>query len=106
MSEATLIGLASVAVMLILIYAGMYVAVALTLLSFLGVWIIRQDIGIASNLLALAVNDAISDYVFGVIPLFVLMGLLVSVADIGRDAFDVAHQGLRRIRGGLGVATV
>jgi len=106
MSEATVIGLASVAVMLVLIYAGMYVAVALTLLSFLGVWIIREDVGIASNLLALAVNDAISDYIFGVIPLFVLMGLLVAVADIGKDTFDVANQMLRRVRGGLGIATV
>jgi len=106
MSDATLIGLASVALMLVLIYAGMYVAVALTLLSFLGVWIIREDVGIASNLLALAANDAISDYVFGVIPLFVLMGLLVSVADIGKDTFEVANQLLRRVRGGLGIATV
>jgi tripartite ATP-independent transporter DctM subunit len=106
MSEATLIGLASVGVMLVLIYAGMYVAVALTLLSFVGVWLIREDVGIASNLLALAVNDAISDYIFGVIPLFVLMGLLVAVADIGKDTFDVANQLLRRVRGGLGIATV
>ena len=106
MSEATLIGLASVGLMLVLIYAGMYVAVALATLSFIGVWLIRGDAVIASNLLALAVNDAISDYVFGVVPLFVLMGLLVAVADIGKDTFEVAEQLLRRIRGGLGVATV
>lgn len=106
MSEATLIGLASVGLMLILIYAGMYVAIALATLSFVGVWLIRGDIVIASNLLALAVNDAISDYVFGVVPLFVLMGLLVAVADIGKDTFEVANQLLRRVRGGLGIATV
>ncbi len=106
MSEATIIGLASVALMLALIYAGMYVAIALATLSFLGVWLIRGDATIASNLLALAVNDAISDYVFGVVPLFVLMGLLVAVADIGKDTFEVANQLLRRVRGGLGIATV
>ena len=106
MSEATVIGLASVALMLVLIYAGMYVAIALATLSFLGVWLIRGDATIASNLLALAVNDAISDYVFGVVPLFVLMGLLVAVADIGKDTFEVANQMLRRVRGGLGIATV
>jgi C4-dicarboxylate transporter, DctM subunit len=106
MSDANLIGLASVALMLLLIYAGMYVAIALTMLSFIGVWVIRGDAGIAANLLALAVNDAISDYVFGVVPLFVLMGLLVAVADIGKDTFDVANQLLRRVRGGLGIATV
>ncbi len=106
MSDATVIGLASVALMLVLIYAGMYVAIALAMLSFIGVWLIREDFGIAANMLALAVNDAISDYVFGVVPLFVLMGLLVAVADIGKDTFEVANQMLRRIRGGLGVATV
>ncbi len=106
MTEATVIGLASVGVMLALIYAGMYVGVALTLLSFLGVWIIRGDVGVAANLLALAANDAISDYIFGVVPLFVLMGLLVSTADIGKDTFEVAHQIFRRVRGGLGIATV
>lgn len=100
------IGLVSVACMLVLIYAGMHVGVALTLLSFIGVWIIRGDAGIASNLLALAANDVIADYIFGVVPLFVLMGLLVSVADIGKDTFEVANQIFRRLRGGLGIATV
>lgn len=106
MTDANLIGLVSIGLMLVLIYAGMYVAIALAMLSFVGVWLIREDFGIAANLLALAVNDAISDYVFGVVPLFVLMGLLVAVADIGKDTFAVANQLLRRIRGGLGVATV
>lgn len=106
MTEANIIGLLLVGAMLVLIYAGMYVAVALSVLSFVGVWLIRGDAGIAANLLALAANDAISDYIFGVVPLFVLMGLLVAVADIGKDTFEVANQVLRRVRGGLGVATV
>jgi C4-dicarboxylate transporter DctM subunit len=106
MTDANVIGLLSVVAMLVLIYAGMYVAVALTMLSFISVWLIRGDAGIAANLLALAVNDAISDYVFGVVPLFVLMGFLVSVAEIGKDTFQVANQALRRVHGGLGVATV
>jgi tripartite ATP-independent transporter DctM subunit len=104
--EPAVIGLLSVAAMLALIWAGMYVGVALMLLSFIGVWIIRGDPGVAANLLALAANDAISDYVFGVVPLFVLMGLVVSVADIGKDTFDVAEQLFRKLQGGLGIATV
>ena len=104
--DATLVGVVSVGLMLVLIYAGMHVGVALALLSFVGVWIIRDDAGIASNLVAQAANDAIADYIFGVVPLFVLMGLLVSVADIGKDTFEVANQAFRRVRGGLGIATV
>jgi C4-dicarboxylate transporter, DctM subunit len=106
MTDSNIVGLVSVALMLVLIYAGMYVAFALAGLSFAGVWLIRGDFGIAANMLALAVNDAISDYVFAVVPLFVLMGLLVAVADIGRDTFEVADHYLHRIRGGLGIATV
>jgi C4-dicarboxylate transporter DctM subunit len=62
--------------------------------------------GIAANLLAQASQDAIASHIFGVVPLFVLTGFLVAHADIGKDAFEVANQLLRRLRGGLGVATV
>jgi len=36
----------------------------------------------------------------------VLMGILVSVSQLGRDTFDVAQRVFARLRGGLGVATV
>lgn len=100
------IALGSLVLMLALIYAGMHVAITLGLLSFVGVWLIRGDVGIAANLLAQAVSDSIASHVFGVVPLFVLTGFLVAYADVGKDAFEVANQAFRRIRGGLGVATV
>lgn len=100
------IALGSLVLMLLLIYAGMHVAITLGLLSFIGVWLIRGDIQVAANLLAQAVNDSISSQIFGVVPLFVLTGFLVAYADVGKDAFEVANQVFRRIRGGLGVATV
>lgn len=96
----------SIAIMLVLIYSGMHVAIALILLSFGGVWLLRGNFDIASNMLVIAFKDSISDYLFGVVPLFVLMGLLVAVAGIGRDTFEVAAQVFRRILGGLGIATV
>jgi C4-dicarboxylate transporter, DctM subunit len=100
------IGLISIGVILILIYAGMHVAIALALTSFIGVWLIRDNLTIATRLLSQAAADSISSYVFGVVPLFVLMGLLMSVSDIGKDMFDVANRIFARIRGGLGIATV
>ena len=100
------IGLLSIFGILFLIYAGMHVAVALTLLSLLGVWLIKDNWAIASKLLALAASDSISGYIFGVVPLFVLMGMLISVSGIGKDTFDVANRLFRGIRGGLGISTV
>ncbi len=100
------IGIVSIATILILIYAGMHVAIALTLTSFIGVWMLRGNLTIATKLLSLAAADSISKYIFGVVPLFVLMGLLVSISDIGKDMFEVADRVFRRIKGGLGIATV
>ncbi len=96
----------SVVAMLALLLAGFYVGVVLTVVSYIGVWIIKGDPNVANNLLLLAVADSISSYVFGVIPLFVLMGMFVSISDIGKDTYEVANVIFRRIRGGLGVATV
>lgn len=88
------------------IYAGMHVAIALAVCSFLGVFAIKGSTLIAGKMLALAASESIDSYIFGVVPLFVLMGFVVSQADIGRDAFDVANRALGRIKGGLGIATV
>lgn len=104
--SATTVAVLSLALMLFLIWGGLHVAVVLGLVSFAGVWIIRDDLGVAANLLAQASSDAISSHIFGVVPLFVFTGFLVAKADIGKDAFEVANQVFRRIRGGLGVATV
>ena len=92
--------------MLVLVYSGMHIAVALTLLSYVGVGLLRDNFDVVGNMLVLAFEDSISDYLFGVVPLFVLMGLLVSVAGIRRDMFQVVAQMFRKIAGGLGIATV
>lgn len=104
--EALTIGLTLVAAMLVLILAGMHIGVALILLSFIGAWLIRDDFETAVNLLKIASAGAIQDQLFGVVPLFVLMGMLVNMGNIGRDTFDVCQWLLGRIAGGLGVATV
>ncbi len=100
------IGLLSVLAILFLIYGGMYVMVALGLVSFISVWLIRGSFDAPVYLLTLAASSSLEDYIFGVIPLFVLMGLLVSHSEVGRDIYAVANQLLRNVRGGLGIATV
>ncbi len=100
------IGLWSLGAILVLIYAGMHVAIALALVSFFGIWILRDNADQAARILSLATRESISSYLFGVVPLFVLMGLVVSRANFGRDTFDVATRFLGGLRGGLGISTV
>jgi len=100
------VGIASVLLIVALIYTGLYITVALGLVSFIGVWIIRGDIEFPISLLSLAVADTVSDHVFATIPLFALMGLIVGQAGMGKDIYDVANRIFRHIAGGLGIATV
>ena len=100
------IGIYALVVMVVLVYAGMYVPFALMVTSFAGVWAIKGSSVLAGKLLALAAANSISSYFFGVVPLFVLMGFLVSASGMGRDAFDVANHLFKRFRGGLGIGTV
>ncbi|MGH7176830.1 MAG: TRAP transporter large permease [Tepidisphaeraceae bacterium] len=90
----------------IFIYAGLHISTALLTVTFLGVWLIRGDITVAGNMLGIAATDAVAEYEFGTVPLFVLMGLLVMVSGVGADSYRVAHRALRRLPGGLGHATV
>ncbi|MDE0383079.1 MAG: TRAP transporter large permease [Defluviicoccus sp.] len=104
--EAFEIALVSVFAMLLLIYFGMHISVTLALISFVGAWVIKGNAAIAFSLLLIAAEKTVNNFVFAVIPLFVLMGFLVAAAGMGRDAYDIGQIMLRKVRGGLGMATV
>lgn len=100
------IGALAIFTVLTFIALGMPIAIALLGAGFAGLGLLKRDFGIATDTLSLAAQGTISEYVFATVPLFVLMGLFVSVSEIGRDSFRAAQQVFGRIRGGLGVATV
>jgi C4-dicarboxylate transporter, DctM subunit len=100
------VGIISIVGICVLIYAGMHIALALMLCSFVGVWAIKSDMNIAANLLGVAAADSIATYDLAVIPLFVLMGLLINATTLPADGFRVANHALRRVKGGVGIATV
>lgn len=88
------------------IFLGVYVGVTLALLSFLGIWWVTGDFEIAARLLGTTSFQAIMDYTFGVVPFFVAMGLLANVSGASSDLYTFFGLLTRRIRGGLGIATV
>lgn len=100
------IGIAALVALLVLIGLGMPIVFALLITSFIGIWLIRDNMVVAVNSVGISASAAVRSTGFGVIPLFVLMGLLLDKAGVGRDAFQVMAVLVRRITGGLGVATV
>ncbi len=105
MSELGLGGLL-VGGLVLLVLLGVHIGVALLAVGFFGVWLVRDNIDMAMRLMYMAAYNGVADYIFATIPLFVLMGLLVSISNVGKDTFTVAEVLLRKVRGGLGVATV
>ncbi|MCE2880001.1 MAG: TRAP transporter large permease subunit [Comamonadaceae bacterium] len=92
--------------LVILVMLGVHIGVALLSVGFFGVWLVRDNLDMAMRLMYMAAYNGIADYIFATIPLFVLMGLLVGISNVGKDTFTVAEVLLRKLRGGLGVATV
>lgn len=99
------IGLIAIAALVVLILIGMPIGIGMLAVSFGGVAFIRNDT-VAVRMMTQVANDSLEEYLFAVVPLFVLMGLLVTVSGVGKDTFDVFQRLLRRVTAGLGVATV
>jgi len=62
--------------------------------------------GPALKLVGTTSMRTVTDYTFGVIPMFLLMGTFVSNSGMSRDLFKAANGFVGHLRGGLGVATV
>jgi C4-dicarboxylate transporter, DctM subunit len=106
MLDPVVVGVLSVFLIVVLIWCGSYVAITLSIVSFVGVWLLRGDMTIAMRMMSLAVTDSIKSYDFASIPTFVMMGFIVGKSGIGADIYEVFHHLFRRVRGGLGIATV
>lgn len=99
------IGALAIVGLIVLIWLGMPIGVGMLVVSFAGVAGIRNET-VAFRMAGSVANDSLREYLFAVVPLFVLMGLLVTASGVGKDTFDVFQQMLRRMRAGLGMATV
>lgn len=51
-------------------------------------------------------DKGVTSYSFATIPLFTVMGLLVSKAGLGKDIYSVMDHAFRSLTGGIGIATV
>jgi len=99
------IGVAGVFALIVLIYLGMPIGIGMLVVSFAGVTAIRNE-GVAFRMVGGVAGDSLREYLFAVVPLFVLMGLLVTISGVGKDTFDMFQHSMRRLKAGLGIATV
>ncbi|MDB1124217.1 TRAP transporter large permease [Vibrio algarum] len=100
------IGSLSVIAIIICVYIGVYIPVALSMVSIAAIWLLRDDFELSINLLKIAVSDSVMEYTFATVPLFTFMGLIVSKAGMGSDIYQVMNSGFKNVKGGIGMATV
>ena len=99
------IGLIAILVLIILIALRIWIGVAMGIVGFVGLVILRGT----SQALMMSAEvpfSNINSYTLTVIPMFALMGMIISESKIGADLFRACYAWLGHIRGGLAAATV
>lgn len=98
--------LISVLVLFVMLMLGIHLSISLMCTAMLTMFLSYGDLVMAINLLGTTTFSAIRDYTFGVIPLFVLMGLFANLSGASDELYDAASLLLKKVRGGVGMATV
>ncbi len=98
--------IAIVVVVLALVFAGVHIAIALGITALLGIYLMLGDMEIVRTFVANTAYEALRDYVFAVIPLFMLMGDFLAKCGAARDLYALAHRFSRWLPAQLAVATI
>jgi len=111
--DPLIIGFIGIGILLIILAAGVHIGISLGFIGFAGcIAIYAQTAPLSNSIsmgLSLIVNTIFStatDWVFVVLPLFILMGFLASEAGIPEMAYSALAKWVGNTKGSLGIATV
>jgi len=93
------------AVLFLLMLVRVPVGMAMGLVGVTG-YAYLQGAAPALKLVGQTSMRTVTDYTFGVIPMFLLMGAFVSASGVSRELFRAANTLVGHLRGGLGIATI
>ncbi|HHW37716.1 MAG TPA: TRAP transporter large permease [Bacillales bacterium] len=100
-----IIGVLGILALIVLFLLRVPVAISLMLVGFLGTGIIRGfDIAVIQS--GRTAFDTASSYTLSVIPLFILMGMILSYSGMGGDLFKAVDSWMGHFKGGLAMATI
>jgi tripartite ATP-independent transporter DctM subunit len=99
------IGLICLGLVLLLAFLRVPLGIALLTVSVGGITAINS-FGVAATLLPMTLSEAAFSYELAVVPLFILMGNVLSRTGISADLFRAANAFLGSVRGGLALATM
>ena len=98
--------IAIIIVLLGLVFAGVHIAISLGITAALGIYLLTGDVEVVRNFIANTAYEALRDYVFAVIPLFMLMGDFLAKCGAARDLYALGNRASRWLPGRLAAATI
>lgn len=103
--ESYYIGYMGLGIILILIAAGIPIAVSLGMVGIVGT-IILKGFAIGFDLGSMVPYSSVASYTLTIIPLFLLMGAFALLSKISGDAYEIGNKWLSFMPGGLASATI
>jgi len=98
-------GLLCLGLVLVLAFLRVPLGISLLAVSIGGIAAIK-GFDVARTVLPMTLSEAAFSYELAVVPLFILMGNVLSCTGISQDLFRAAHAFLGSVRGGLALATM
>lgn len=100
-----MIGILGIVVLLVLLALKMWVGAAMSLVSIVGI-ILLKNFNVAMSAASTSAFNNLNSYTFTVVPMFTLMGMVIAESTMGKNLYDAAYAWVGRFRGGLASATV
>jgi C4-dicarboxylate transporter DctM subunit len=98
-------GLIGIVVLVVLLFSRMWIGLAMAFIGFIG-FVYASDFDKAFTLIGTVPYHTIAFYPITCVPLFILMGVIVSNTGVSRDLYDSAYKWIGPMKGGLSIATV
>jgi tripartite ATP-independent transporter DctM subunit len=99
------VGILGCCLLFLFLLIGLPIAFSLMLVGFLGTTYLAS-LNAALPMVARTVYESASHYPYTIIPLFIVMGSYAEISGISSDLYETFEKWLRRLPGGLGMATI
>lgn len=95
-----------IGLLFVMVLLGVHVAVSLGIASCVGIYLVTGKMRIVEATVASTGAEALRDFTFAVIPLFMLMGEFIGRSGAISDIYIAINKGLKKVPARLAIATV
>lgn len=103
--DLILVGVAGVALLLVLLFIGVPIAFAMAFTGVVGLWVVEGPAATMAHAILVPWENG-RDFILVAVPLFVLMGQLFFHAGLAGDLYEGLAKWVGRVPGGIAIASV